>query len=130
MPIAADMRHLYPANWPEIAHQVKTRAHWRCQHCRMRSNSRYYWRQRDGLRERVRLPPGVQPPGKAPVRVVQIGAAHLNHNPADNRPENLAALCRYCHLIHDIGFHQQRRAARIWRDMLARPLMVHTMEVA
>jgi hypothetical protein len=34
-----------------------------------------------------------------------VTVAHLNHEPWDNRPENLAALCQYCHLRHDAKHH-------------------------
>lgn len=51
---------------------------------------------------------------------VQCGCAHLNHDPSDNRDDNLAWLCRRCHLIHDKGQHKQTRSAR--KDG-ARPLL-------
>lgn len=45
------------------------------------------------------------------VRVV-LTVAHLNHDAADMRDENLAALCQWCHLNHDRGHHAQTRATR------------------
>lgn len=34
---------------------------------------------------------------------------YLNHDPGDNRPRNLAALCQRCHMIHDASEHRRRR---------------------
>lgn len=43
---------------------------------------------------------------------IQCGAAHLNNQPGDDRDENLAWLCRGCHLNYDRLHHRQTRAAR------------------
>lgn len=51
---------------------------------------------------------------------VQIGVAHRNHTPGDDRPSNLLALCRRCHLAHDEPHHKATRSAR--KDA-ARPLL-------
>lgn len=53
------------------------------------------------------------------IRVV-LTVAHLNHVPGDDRDENLAALCQWCHLIHDLTHHRESRADR--KDA-ARPLL-------
>lgn len=50
-------------------------------------------------------------------RVCVLTIAHLNHDTADNRPENLRALCQRCHLRHDGRLHaanaaRTRRAKR------------------
>lgn len=55
------------------------------------------------------------PPAWTKLIQSKIGAAHLDHNPANNADDNLAALCARCHLIHDAPHHrhtqQIRRAA-------------------
>lgn len=43
---------------------------------------------------------------------VQIGIAHLNNKPGDDRDDNLMALCRYCHLRHDTQHHHETRSKR------------------
>lgn len=53
------------------------------------------------------------------VKVV-LTVAHLNHKPGDDRDENLAALCQWCHLHHDQYQHRSSRQAR--RDR-GRPLL-------
>ena len=40
--------------------------------------------------------------------------AHFNHDPRDNRDENLQALCQWCHFHHDQRFHVF--TARAWRE--------------
>jgi hypothetical protein len=51
---------------------------------------------------------------------VQIGVAHVNGVAGDDRAANLAAWCRWCHLLNDREQHHQTRANR--KDA-ARPLL-------
>lgn len=44
-------------------------------------------------------------------RLAQIGIAHLNNVAGDDRPENLRALCTWCHLVYDLPYHLATRAA-------------------
>ena len=59
--------------------------------------------------------------------VVVCVTAHLNHTPGDDRDENLAWLCQWCHFHHDAASHRETRATR--KDA-ARPILVATREVA
>ena len=43
-----------------------------------------------------------------PTRVV-LAAAHLDHDPSNNRLRNLKSLCQRCHMIHDRPHHLARR---------------------
>jgi hypothetical protein len=56
---------------------------------------------------------------------VQIGIAHLNHTPGDDRDENLAAWCRECHLFFDVPKHAETRATH--KDQ-RRPLLTIAAE--
>jgi len=38
--------------------------------------------------------------------------AHLNHTPGDDRDDNLAALCEFCHLHFDAPHHKLQREIR------------------
>lgn len=58
--------------------------------------------------------------GRARVSEVVITVAHLNHTPGDDRPENLKALCAFCHLLFDVDEHHRTRGTR--KDA-ARPLL-------
>jgi hypothetical protein len=40
---------------------------------------------------------------------VVLAAAHLDHDPTNNRLRNLRSLCQRCHLIHDRPHHLARR---------------------
>lgn len=56
--------------------------------------------------------------------VIVLTVAHLNHQPEDCRPENMAAMCQRHHLAYDRQHHQQtaystRRAAHNTPDFFA-----------
>jgi len=40
---------------------------------------------------------------------VYLATAHLDHDPANNRPRNLKALCQRCHMLHDQDDHRRQR---------------------
>jgi hypothetical protein len=40
---------------------------------------------------------------------VILAAAHLDHDPGNNRQRNLKSLCQRCHMIHDRSYHLARR---------------------
>ena len=40
---------------------------------------------------------------------VVLAAAHLDHDPGNNRLRNLKSLCQRCHMIHDRPHHLARR---------------------
>ena len=70
----------YPKDWPKIARAIKEREDWHCYLCGIR-----------GLRPGEKLI-------SAKSRASLIQVHHWDCNPANNRPENLVALCTVCHL--------------------------------
>ena len=47
---------------------------------------------------------------------VVLAAAHLDHDPGNNRLRNLKSLCQRCHMIHDRLYHlAQRRLTYLLR---------------
>ena len=72
-------RKRYPKNWESIALAIKTQAHWQCQECGLDCTP-------------------------APIADRSLKAKktltvhHQDHNPANNHPDNLIALCSACHL--------------------------------
>ena len=79
------------------------------------------WRDGTGRKIRLRLLPALDritpgfpgwpherhgPPGRT-TRVV-LATAHLDHDPFNNVPDNLAALCQRCHILHDKAEHLRR----------------------
>ncbi|WP_242140648.1 hypothetical protein [Sphingomonas sp. TREG-RG-20F-R18-01] len=137
MPIMPEHRWLYPIDWPELSRLIRfCRAKGRCEHCRRPHGARVFhlgdgrwwdtdhrhWR--DGRGRRIRVP---DRDVAAIVRTtrVYIACAHLNHDPGDNAPRNLAALCQRCHMMHDAAEHRRRRWLNAYRrralgDLLAK----------
>ncbi|HVG49535.1 MAG TPA: hypothetical protein VM899_15540 [Rubellimicrobium sp.] len=58
---------------------------------------------------------GFPPAPGLPVTRVVLASAHLDHDPAHNRPRNLAALCQRCHMLHDGNEHRRRRWSKVAR---------------
>ena len=74
---------LYPDNWKELAWTVKESKNWCCQCCGKRCYK----------------------PGEIPDDLTRsewtadiLQAHHRNHNPSDNRLENIMCVCSACHL--------------------------------
>jgi hypothetical protein len=110
-PISRDKAALYPKNWREIRAAILKRARdedgiTRCE-CRgecglHRSDSE---RRRGPRRcEEIHTAPAKWARGK-----VVLTIAHLNHDPTDNRIDNLKALCQRCHNRYDQP-HRQANA--------------------
>jgi hypothetical protein len=142
MPIRPEYRWLYPIDWPELSRLIRfERAGGRCEGCGRPhgrdvrcladgcwwDEERGYWR--DGRGRRVR---GLPCPGHEPVtqyaliddirlsdhrttRVV-LASAHRDHDPGNNAPRNLAALCQRCHIRHDAPEHRRRRWTTLFRQ--------------
>jgi 5-methylcytosine-specific restriction endonuclease McrA len=89
-------RSLYPDNWDDLATAVKEAVGWRCQECGRQCRR-----------------PGE--PFDTHVRTLTV--AHLDHNPANSDPSNLAALCSGCHLRQDAQHHARNAAATRRRRM-------------
>ena len=49
------------------------------------------------------------------VTIFYTGTAHLNHDPGDSSPRNLAALCQRCHMRHDAPEHRRSRWWNVFR---------------
>lgn len=53
---------------------------------------------------------------------VVLACAHLDHDPSNNDPANLAALCQRCHMIHDAAEHRWQRWWNVFRRRAIRDL--------
>ena len=121
MPIRAEFRKLYSADWGRITAEIRFgRAGGACQRCgrqhgatlRVLPDGRWFdpvqrtWR--DGRGKPARWPDIEDAIRFRETRVV-LATAHLDHNPRNNRRRNLRALCQRCHLIHDRPRHLRQR---------------------
>jgi hypothetical protein len=104
MPIRPELRHFYRGpHWQATRLRIQKRASDRCEQCGRKNRSVILRWEKTVL--------------------IQCGCAHLNGVAGDDRDENLAWLCRGCHLQHDQGQHKETRATR--KDS-ARPLLAAT----
>lgn len=131
MPIRPELRDLYPSHWKDLSLRVRfERAGGVCQTCgrphgqsvRSLPDGRWYdqdrktWR--DGRGRNARWPDLEQMIRVRATRVV-LAAAHLDHDPTNNRLRNLRSLCQRCHMIHDRPYHlAQRRITYLLRRAL------------
>lgn len=111
MPIRRDLKHLYPQDWKAISHRIRfERADGRCEFCGLAHGARGLRQPSGGFEvwsdERIATFPHIKL-----IRIV-LTTAHLNHDPRDNRDENLAALCQRCHLVYDLEKHVESRVLR------------------
>lgn len=121
MPIRADYRWLYPLDWPQLSAVIRFEgARGRCETCgrphgqivRHLGDGRWWDEASQSWRgARGRRLPGLcnRDQTDALTTKVVLATAHLDHDPTNNRPRNLKALCQRCHLLHDRVEHQRRR---------------------
>jgi hypothetical protein len=129
MPIKPENRARYPKDWPAISLAAKERAGWKCQHqgCSARQYAVGCWegsfffeidqpptyaeaRQRAADESFTRHGDGPAPADEK-IIVIVLTVAHLNHEPEDCRPENLAAMCQRHHLAYDHDHHRANAQA-------------------
>ena len=109
MPIRAENRALYPADWAQISLRIRRdRAEWRCE-------------QVDYLGVRCNAVHGDPHPITGSKVVLTV--AHLDHQPANCDESNLLAMCQRCHNRYDApmraaGLKARRRAGLDTPDMI------------
>ncbi len=121
MPIRPDQRWFYPIDWRELSTKSRfNRAKSRCEECRrphkqlvVHLGDGVWWdadieNWRDGSGRPLRRRPD-HVIYRAHVTYVVLACAHLDHDPTNNDPGNLSALCQRCHMLHDAAEHRWRR---------------------
>lgn len=88
MPIKAENKARYPANWKEIRAAILERANNKCEFCGIEN----YTIRDNGSK-------------------VVLTIAHLDHTPENCTSENLRALCQKCHNTYDAKHRAQTRKA-------------------
>lgn len=90
-------RSRYPPNWDDIARRVKEEAGWTCKRCG---------------RECYR--PGEPVEGEPTLnRQFVLTVHHKDHDPQNNDPDNLEALCAPCHLAEERRYRCRPPAAQM-----------------
>lgn len=124
MPIRPENRFFYPIDWRELSEVIRfQRAQGRCEGCgrphgqlvshlgdgRWWDASQNIWR--NGRGRKLKLVPLECLPADTHVQTtrVYLACAHLDHNPSNNDPANLRALCQRCHILHDRDEHRRQR---------------------
>jgi len=124
MPIRPENRWLYPIDWPQLSDVIRfERAGGRCEGCgrphgrlvchlgdgRWWDDAAHVWRNGRGRSLKL-VPLGELPEGiKILTTQVVLACAHLDHDPSNNDPRNLKALCQRCHILHDKVEHLRQR---------------------
>ena len=108
MPIRAENRDRYPADWPAIAKRIKEAAGWCC------VGSPAY--------PACRAAHGAAHPATGALVVLTV--AHLDHQPEHCDDANLCAWCQRCHNTYDApmrarGIAERRRAGNAAADLFA-----------
>jgi hypothetical protein len=109
-----DEKNGYPKNWEEISLRIRVkRAKNKCEFCGLENHSvimRTFGLVHHASKNEISILHEYarknhisfnQTCKKFGFTRVILTTAHLNHNPADNRDENLKALCQKCHLNYD-----------------------------
>jgi 5-methylcytosine-specific restriction endonuclease McrA len=92
MPIKPENKALYPPDWKAIRFSILHRAGNQCEWCGAANRN----------------------PHPITFSMVVLTIAHIDQNPRNNDPVNLAALCQKCHLTHDAKQHAAN--ARLTRE--------------
>lgn len=141
MPIRAENRSRYPADWPVISRRVRNAAGNCCEQCGVRNGAVIYrgshgttpaWRYEEDPVFTNSLSPfdGTELHAtcwddfdrhSGPVKVI-LTVAHLDHTPENCALDNLRALCQRCHNSYDAarrraGIADRARANRAAADL-------------
>ncbi len=107
----------YPANWKtEIRPAILKRAGNRCEKCGVPNLVQGYRDKSGKFHALNAFQCGLASLCGHRVFRIVLTVAHLNHDRTDNRPENLAALCQRCHLLHDREQHRETRQRNRFRN--------------
>lgn len=117
MPIPKENRHFYKGDWPEISRQIREREGHCCKFCGVPDKvegwrdpkGKFHQLDPDEMEDTCRR--YYETDGGDPIKII-LTVAHLDQDPSNNDPDNLAALCQRCHLNHDRPYNIQKRKER------------------
>lgn len=125
MPIKPENKKLYPKDWPDIRKRILERAKNRCELCSVENHAIGY-RSDNGHFVPVDVAKYYEDSMfyEEAIKAFKIvlTVAHLDHDPANNEPNNLMALCQRCHNRHDAKHRasnavKTRKAKRAWKGL-------------
>ena len=134
MPIRREHRFFYPIDWRQLSMAIRFgRAQGRCESCGRPHGQMVYhlgdgrwwdagarcWRSDRGRTIRTVTRVAL---GGVRTTFVVLACAHLDHDPGNNVPANLAALCQRCHMLHDAAEHRWQRWWNLFRHRAIRDL--------
>ena len=117
MPVRDEMKPMYARDFARVKAEAMERAGGRCQRCGRADKATHVvgvdgrWRDAAGGGWRTdRGAPATAPdPSKTHTTRTVLTLAHLDQDPANDDPANLAILCQRCHLAHDRAAQQRAR---------------------
>lgn len=124
MPIRPENRFFYPIDWVQLSQVIRfERAKGCCEGCRRPhgqlvchlGDGRWWdtaaqtWRSGKGRRLKLASPEALSADTPCYTTRVYLACAHLDHDPGNNTPANLKALCQRCHILHDREEHLRQR---------------------
>ena len=124
MPIRPENRFFYPIDWVQLSQVVRfERAKGCCESCgrphgqlvchlgdgRWWDEADQTWRSGKGRKLKLASPEALPADTAFHTTRVYLACAHLDHDPGNNAPANLKALCQRCHILHDRDEHRRQR---------------------
>ena len=113
MPIKKENKKLYPKNWKEIRQRILERAGNKCEFCGVKNYSVGYRNQNGEFIESVGMQQEADELDGEKLFKIILTIAHLDHNPTNNNPSNLRALCQKCHNNYDKEHRKETRRKTI-----------------
>lgn len=101
MPIKPENKKLYPKNWEKIRRQILKRAKNKCEFCGVKNYAIGYRDSQGAFVETTRNSWHGEAVGLSKIIRIILTIAHLDHDPTNNNPQNLRALCQKCHNNYD-----------------------------
>ena len=103
MPIKAENRGRYPANWKQLRGAVLARAEHRCEQCGLPN---HWWKHKET--GHCTADPGINKSGWF---MIVLTIAHLEHDELETQDiSRLRAWCQKCHLTYDAKHHAKSAA--------------------
>lgn len=124
MPIRPENRFFYPIDWAQLSDVIRFgRAQGCCEGCgrphgqlvfhlgdgRWWDAAAKTWRSSRGRPLKLAPLECLSADTGLQTTRVYLACAHLDHDPGNNDPRNLKALCQRCHILHDRTEHLRQR---------------------